>query len=88
VWTVRNLGSEATYRAWGDVVILSRDLLLDPTDPVVGSYRHTTPLGAGESRTVRFTIQVPAHLTGPFRTMCLWCRTMGTSCRRRMNGIM
>jgi WD40 repeat protein/subtilase family serine protease len=66
VWTVRNLGSEATYRAWGDVVILSRDLLLDPTDPVVGSYRHTTPLGAGESRTVRFTIQVPAHLTGPY----------------------
>jgi WD40 repeat protein/subtilase family serine protease len=66
VWTVRNLGSEATYRAWGDVVILSRDLLLDPTDPVVGSYRHTTPLGAGESRTVRFTIQVPANLTGPY----------------------
>jgi WD40 repeat protein/subtilase family serine protease len=66
VWTVRNLGSEATYRAWSDVVILSRDLLLDPTDPVVGSYRHTTPLGAGESRTVRFTIQVPAHLTGPY----------------------
>jgi subtilase family serine protease len=66
VWTVRNLGSDATYRAWGDVVILSRDLLLDPTDPVVGSYRHTTPLGAGESRTVRFTIQVPAHLTGPY----------------------
>jgi uncharacterized repeat protein (TIGR01451 family) len=66
VWTVRNLGSDATYRAWGDVVILSRDLLLDPTDPVVGSYRHTTPLGAGESRTVRFTIQVPANLTGPY----------------------
>jgi subtilase family serine protease len=66
VWTVRNLGSDATYRVWDDVVILSRDLLLDPTDPVVGSYRHTTPLGAGESRTVRFTIQVPAHLTGPY----------------------
>jgi WD40 repeat protein/subtilase family serine protease len=66
VWTVRNLGSEATYRAWSDVVILSRDLLLDPTDPVVGSYWHTTPLGAGESRTVRFTIQVPANLTGPY----------------------
>jgi WD40 repeat protein/subtilase family serine protease len=66
VWTVRNLGSEATYRAWGDVVILSRDLLLDPTDRVVGSYQHTTPLGAGESRTVRFTIQVPANLTGPY----------------------
>jgi subtilase family serine protease len=66
VWTVRNLGSEATYRAWGDVVILSRDLLLDPTDPVVGSYRHTTPLGAGESRTVRLTIRVPANLTGPY----------------------
>jgi subtilase family serine protease len=66
VWTVRNLGSEATYRAWSDVVILSRDLLLDPTDRVVGSYQHTTPLGAGESRTVRFTIQVPAHLTGPY----------------------
>jgi WD40 repeat protein/subtilase family serine protease/DNA-binding CsgD family transcriptional regulator len=66
VWTVRNTGSEATYRAWGDVVILSRDLLLDPTDPVVGSYRHTTPLGAGESRTVRLTIRVPANLTGPY----------------------
>jgi subtilase family serine protease len=66
VWTVRNLGSDATYRAWGDVVILSRDLLLDPTDPVVGSYRHSTPLGAGESRTVRFTIRVPANLTGPY----------------------
>jgi WD40 repeat protein/subtilase family serine protease len=64
VWTVRNLGSEATYRAWGDVVILSRDLLLDPTDPVVGSYRHTTPLGAGESRTVRFTHSRACELDG------------------------
>jgi uncharacterized repeat protein (TIGR01451 family) len=66
VWTVRNLGSEATYRAWGDVVILSRDLLLDPTDLMVGSYRHNTPLGAGESRTVRLTIRVPANLRGPY----------------------
>jgi WD40 repeat protein/subtilase family serine protease len=67
VWTVRNLGSEATYRAWGDVVILSRDLLLDPTDPVVGSYRHTTPLGAQVSRArCASSIRVPANLTGPY----------------------
>ncbi|GBC93975.1 hypothetical protein HRbin15_02477 [bacterium HR15] len=66
VWTVRNSGADATYRAWGDVVILSRDLILDPSDLIVGSYRHNQPLGAGESRTVRFTIQVPAYLTGPY----------------------
>ncbi len=66
VWTVRNAGADATYRAWGDVVILSRDLILDPSDPVVGSYRHTNPLAAGESRTVRFNIRVPGHLTGPY----------------------
>jgi subtilase family serine protease len=66
VWTVRNIGNDATYRAWVDVVILSRDLLLDPTDLIAGSYRHTAPLGAGESRTVRFIIRVPAHLTGPY----------------------
>ena len=66
VWTVRNTGTDTTYRAWGDVVILSRDLILDPSDPIVGSYRHNTPLAAGESRTVRFTLRVPAHLTGPY----------------------
>lgn len=66
VWTVRNNGAEPTYRAWGDVVILSRDLILDPTDPVVGSYRHNQPLNAGEARTVRFNIRVPANLSGPY----------------------
>lgn len=66
VWTVRNNGTDATYRAWGDVIILSRDLILDPSDPVVGSYRHNQPLNAGESRTVRFTLRVPGHLTGPY----------------------
>lgn len=66
VWLVRNQGPDPTYATWSDVVILSRDLLLDPTDPVIGVYRHPSPLAGGESRTVQATFTVPAHLSGPY----------------------
>lgn len=66
VWTIRNQGSDATYVGWNDTVVLSRDTILDASDPRIGGFQHTNPLGAGESRAVRLTMTIPSSLTGPY----------------------
>jgi WD40 repeat protein/subtilase family serine protease len=64
VWIVRNAGVEATYAPWSDALFLSRDMVLDTTDLLLGTYRHAEPLAAGAARTVRHSMRLPDYLSG------------------------
>jgi WD40 repeat protein/subtilase family serine protease len=64
VWIVRNAGVEATYAPWIDALFLSRDMVLDTTDLLLGTYRHAEPLAAGAARTVRHSMRLPDYLSG------------------------
>jgi WD40 repeat protein/subtilase family serine protease len=66
VWIVRNAGVEATYAPWSDALFLSRDMVLDTTDLLLGTYRHAEPLAAGAARTVRHSMRLPDNLSGTY----------------------
>jgi WD40 repeat protein/subtilase family serine protease len=66
VWIVRNAGVEATYAPWSDALFLSRDMVLDTTDLLLGTYRHAEPLAAGAARTVRHSMRLPDYLSGTY----------------------
>jgi subtilase family serine protease len=66
-WQVRNSGTESTLQSgWTDYIILSRDLIADPSDPILGWRPRQPGLVAGESYTASQTVALPQGLTGPY----------------------
>ncbi|MBX3394161.1 MAG: hypothetical protein KF841_02215 [Phycisphaerae bacterium] len=67
-WTTVNGGAGPTCAvSWRDAVYLSLDLILDPQlDRLLGTYTHSDPLGAGESRPVDASFVIPPGLSGPY----------------------
>ncbi len=67
-WTVTNHGdAETLTNAWVDRIILSRDSVIDATDPVIGWRNRTGTLAGNASYTVNHTVLMPAGLTGTYR---------------------
>jgi subtilase family serine protease len=66
-WSVRNAGAmQTSAQQWTDYVFLSRDQVLDPTDPVIGFQTHTSPLDSGGEYTASVNAAVPPGLSGPY----------------------
>lgn len=67
-WTVTNHGdTETLTNSWFDHIILSRDSVIDATDPVIGWRNRTGTLAGGASYTVNHTVLMPTGLTGTYR---------------------
>jgi len=64
-WTVQNLGTGLPGTStWYDGIYLSRDQLLDETDINLGSKRHNTGLGVGDSYSEAVDVTVPLGVSG------------------------
>ena len=67
-WTVTNHGDTETLTgSWTDHIILSRDSVIDASDPVIGWRTRTGTLAAGASYLVDHVVNMPAGLTGTYR---------------------
>lgn len=67
-WTVNNIGQSPTVSAgWTDHVILSRDLVIDPSDRLLEYRPHSGALSGGANYTETRSIAFPAGLTGEYK---------------------
>lgn len=67
-WTVTNHGDTETLTdSWIDRIILSRDSVIDSSDPVIGWRNRTGKLAGGASYTVNHALILPPGLTGTYR---------------------
>jgi subtilase family serine protease len=67
-WTVSNNGVNATVsNSWTDYVVLSRDLVIDPSDRVIEFRQHNGVLNGGASYTETQSILIPGGLTGEYK---------------------
>lgn len=75
-WTVTNFGATDTLGTnWSDYVILSRDLILDSTDQVLGYKARSAPLPGGASYTAAANFFVPNGLTGDYNIFVITDRS-------------
>ncbi|HEY8562947.1 MAG TPA: CARDB domain-containing protein [Pyrinomonadaceae bacterium] len=66
-WTVTNYGATETLGAgWSDYVILSRDLILDASDTILGYRLRDAALAGGASYAAAGSFYVPNGLTGDY----------------------
>ncbi len=66
-WTVRNEGNAATPSGvWSDAVHLSKDQVLDTTDPKIVAFPRLNSLVAGETYTKSAQVQIPGGASGPY----------------------
>lgn len=66
-WVVVNDGAMPTLVSeWTDRVVLSRDQILDSTDPVIGYRVHLGALNQGESYSAPLDVNLPPGLTGQY----------------------
>lgn len=71
-WTVRNNGpGRVKETRWSDVLYLSRDAAIDPSDLVLTSSARATVLDVDSTYTVTSTITVPFDSTGAYRVILL-----------------
>ena len=67
-WTVNNFGANPTLSAnWTDYVILSRDLVIDPSDRILGFKQHNGVLTGGGAYSETLNLQLPPGLTGEYK---------------------
>lgn len=67
-WTVTNGGGSTTLgQSWTDYVYLSRDSIIDQTDPLIAFVPNNLALGGGASYTRTHSANIPSGLTGEFR---------------------
>lgn len=67
-WTVTNHGSSETLTGtWTDYIILSRDSVIDSTDPVIGWRTRAGTLAGGAAYVVDHAVNMPPGLTGTYR---------------------
>lgn len=66
-WTTTNAGNGATdVSQWTDYVYLSRDQILDPTDPSVGYTAHSGILLASGNYSASAAVSIPNGFSGPY----------------------
>jgi protocatechuate 3,4-dioxygenase beta subunit/subtilase family serine protease len=66
-WTVANHGAAVTDgEAWTDYLYLSRDQILDATDPQVGYRQHTGVLDIGAQYEGSLALELPKGISGPY----------------------
>jgi YD repeat-containing protein len=65
-WQVTNQGSNAATGTWQDSVYLSTTSAITSSSTFLGSVRHTTGLGAGDSYRASLTEALPGVAPGPY----------------------
>jgi hypothetical protein len=64
-WSVTNAGTMPTFASgWADTVYLSRDQVLQPSDPMIGYIRHSGALDGGASYNTGLNVSIPRGLSG------------------------
>ena len=71
-WVVTNAGTQPTFASqWTDRILLSRDQILDATDPVIGFKVQEGALSADGSYNATVNAEIPPGLTGSYYVFVL-----------------
>lgn len=71
-WTVTNNGVSPTINeSWMDHVVLSRDLVYDPSDILLEYRQHNGVLANGAGYTENSSVRIPAGLTGEYKILVI-----------------
>lgn len=69
-WSVENAGIGPTQTSeWYDALYLSKDQILDETDPTLGYLQHLGALDSAESYNDSLETEIPLGLSGPYYVM-------------------